>query len=318
MPARFRRLRRSPNMDYIFTAESLCKHYGHFKALDRFSIHVPRGAIYGFIGRNGAGKTTLIRLACGLQTPSSGTCSLYEVPNTDPGIARCRRRIGAVVETPSVYLNMTAEDNLKEQYRVIGLPSFNDIPELLRLVGLENAGKKKVKNFSLGMKQRLGIAVALAGRPDFLILDEPVNGLDPQGIIEIRELILKLNREYQITFLISSHILDELSRIATHYGFIDSGHMIREMSARELDAACRKCIRVQVSDIRALARVLDEMNVEYDIFSDTMADIFAKVNISRLTLALAEQGCDIISLTEREESLESFYVNLIGRGNKNE
>lgn len=158
----------------------------------------------------------------------------------------------------------------------------------------------------------------LAGSPDFLILDEPVNGLDPQGIIEMRELILKLNREKQITFLISSHILDELSRLATHYGFIDNGHMIREISAKELDAACRKCIRVQVSDIRALTRVLDEMGIEYNIFSDTMADIFAKINISKLTLALAEQECDIISLTEREESLESFYVNLIGGGNRNE
>ena len=226
--------------------------------------------------------------------------------------------MGAVVETPSIYLDMTAEDNLKEQYRIIGLPSFDDIPELLRLVGLENTGKKKAKNFSLGMKQRLGIAIALAGSPDFLILDEPVNGLDPQGIIEMRELILKLNRERQITFLISSHILDELSRLATHYGFIDSGHMVKEMSAKELDSACRKCIRVQVSDIRALARVLDEMGIEYNIFSDTMADIFAKVNISKLTLALAEQECDVISLTEREESLESLYVNLIGGGNRNE
>ena len=219
-----------------------------------------------------------------------------------------------MVETPSIYLDMTAEDNLKEQYRIIGLPSFDDIPELLRLVELENTGKKKAKNFSLGMKQRLGIAIALAGSPDFLILDEPVNGLDPQGIIEMRELILKLNQERQITFLISSHILDELSRLATHYGFIDSGHMVKELSARELDAACRKCIRVQVSDIHALTRVLDEMDIEYNIFSDTMADIFARINVSSLTLALAEKGCDVISLTEREESLESFYVNLIGGG----
>ncbi len=226
--------------------------------------------------------------------------------------------MGAVVETPSIYQDMTAEDNLKEQYRIIGLPSFDSIPELLRLVGLENTGKKKAKHFSLGMKQRLGIAIALAGNPDFLILDEPVNGLDPQGIIEVRELILKLNREKGITFLISSHILDELSRLATHYGFIDSGHMVKEMSATELDAACRKCIRVQVSDVRVLSRVLDEMELYYRILSDTMADIFAKVNISQLALALADQGCDIISLSEREESLESYYVNLIGGGNQNE
>lgn len=305
-------------MDYILTAESLSKHYGHFKALDGLSIHVPRGAIYGFVGKNGAGKTTLIRLICGLQEPTSGSYTLYGAKNTEPGIARCRRRMGAVVETPSIYLDMSAEENLKEQFRIIGLPSFDDIPDLLRLVGLENTGKKKAKNFSLGMKQRLGIAIALAGSPDFLILDEPINGLDPQGIIEIRELILKLNREEQITFLISSHILDELSRLATHYGFIDSGHMVREMSAKELDAACRKCIRVQVSDIHALAHVLDERDIGYNIFSDTMADIYAKVNVSELTLALAGQGCDIISMTEREESLESFYVNLIGGGNRHE
>ena len=299
-------------MEYILTAESLCKHYRRFKALDNFSIHVPKGAIYGFIGRNGAGKTTLIRLICGLQLPSSGTYTLYGVSHQEKGIGKCRRRIGAVVETPSIYLGMTAEDNLKEQYRIIGLPSFDGIEELLKLVGLNNTGKKKARNFSLGMRQRLGIAIALAGSPDFLILDEPVNGLDPQGIIEMRELILKLNREKGITFLISSHILDELSRLATHYGFIDSGRMVREISARELDAACRRCIRVQVSDIHALARVLDEMGAEYNIFSDTMADIYAKPNISQLTLALSEQGCDVISLTEREESLESYYVNLVG------
>ena len=305
-------------MDYILTARSLGKRYKNFKALNDFSIHVPKGAIYGFVGKNGAGKTTFIRLVCGLQEPSSGSYAIYGTENNDPGISRCRRRMGAVVETPSIYQDMTAEDNLKEQYRIIGLPSFDSIPELLRLVGLENTGKKKAKHFSLGMKQRLGIAIALAGNPDFLILDEPVNGLDPQGIIEVRELILKLNREKGITFLISSHILDELSRLATHYGFIDSGHMVREMSAAELDAACRKCIRVQVSDVRALSRVLDEMDLEYSILSDTMADIFAKINVSQLALALADQGCDIISLDEREESLESYYVNLIGGGNRNE
>ena len=299
-------------MEYILTADSLSKHYRHFKALSDLSIHVPKGAIYGFIGKNGAGKTTLIRLICGLQEPTSGNYELYGVKNTDSRINRCRRRMGAVIETPSIYMDMTAEENLKEQYRIIGLPDFDSIPELLKLTGLENTGKKKAKNFSLGMRQRLGIALALAGDPDFLVLDEPTNGLDPQGIIEMRELILRLNREYQITFLISSHILDELSRLATHYGFIDGGHMVKEMSAKELDAACRKCIRVQVSDIRALIRVLDEMGLEYSVLSDTMSDIFARVNVSKLIHALSLQGCDVISMTEREESLESYYINLIG------
>ena len=299
-------------MEYILTADSLSKHYRHFKALSDLSIHVPKGAIYGFIGKNGAGKTTLIRLICGLQEPTSGNYKLYGVKNTDSRIHRSRRRMGAVIETPSIYMDMTAEENLKEQYRIIGLPDFDSIPELLKLTGLENTGKKKAKNFSLGMRQRLGIALALAGDPDFLVLDEPTNGLDPQGIIEMRELILRLNREYQITFLISSHILDELSRLATHYGFIDGGHMVKEMSAKELDAACRKCIRVQVSDIRALIRVLDEMGLEYSVLSDTMSDIFARVNVSKLIHALSLQGCDVISMTEREESLESYYINLIG------
>lgn len=299
-------------MEYILTTDALCKYYGHFKALDDLSLHIPRGSIYGFVGKNGAGKTTFIRLICGLQNPTKGSYTLYGVKNTQKVITKVRRRMGAVVETPSIYLDMTAEENLKEQYRILGLPSFDDIPELLNLVGLADTGKKKAKNFSLGMRQRLGIAVALAGNPDFLVLDEPVNGLDPQGIIEMRELILKLNRERQITFLISSHILDELSRLATHYGFIDRGHIVREISAKELEGACRKCLRVQVSDIRALTRVLDNMDMEYNVFSDTMADIYAKLNISQLVLALSEQGCDIISMTEREETLESYYVNLVG------
>ena len=203
-----------------------------------------------------------------------------------------------------LYLDMTAEENLKEQYRILGLPSFADIPELLCLVGLNDTGKKKAKNFSLGMRQRLGIAVALAGSPDFLVLDEPVNGLDPQGIIEMRELILKLNREKQITVLISSHILDELSRLATCYGFIDNGRMVKEIGAKELEAACRKCIRIQVSTIKPLALTLDRMGIDYHILSDTMADIFAKINISQAcTRALLNGHGDILSVTEREETL---------------
>ena len=162
----------------------------------------------------------MIRLICGLQRPTSGSYRLYGSENTDKKILEAQRRIGAVVETPSIYLDMTAEENMKEQYYVLGLPSFEGIPQTLKLVGLEDAGKKKAKDFSLGMRQRLGIAIALAGKPDLLVLDEPTNGLDPQGIVEMRELILKLNRERQITVLISSHILDELSRLATHYGFI--------------------------------------------------------------------------------------------------
>ena len=299
-------------MEYVLTTDALSKRYRQFKALDGLSMHVLKGAIYGFGGRNGAGKTPLIRLICGLQEASSGGYVLYGKTDSEKEIHRARRRMGAVVETPSLYQNMTAEDNLKEQYRTLGLPFFSGIPELLELVGLQDTGKKKVKNFSLGMRQRLGIAVALAGNPDFLVLDEPVNGLDPQGIIEIRELILKLNREQQITVLISSHILDELSRLATHYGFIDRGHMVKEISAEELESECRKCTRLEVTDINTLIRVMDKMGWEYSILSGRQADIFAKVNISQLALALAEESCEILSLQERDESLESYFVNLIG------
>ncbi len=300
-------------MEYVLSADGLNKSYRDFKALNGFSIHVPKGSIYGFVGKNGAGKTTLIRLICGLQQPTSGGFSLYGAKNSNvKDMEKARRRMGAVVETPSVYSDMNAVDNLKMQYRILGVPSYDTIPDLLKLVGLENTGKKKAKHFSLGMRQRLGIAIALAGDPDFLVLDEPVNGLDPQGIIEIRELILKLNREHQITVLISSHILSELSRLATHYGFIDRGQMVREISARELENACRKCVRVKVSDIQALCRVLDRMKLQYSILEDSRADIFAQVSVSKLDSALAAEGCELISMQEKDESLESYYVNLIG------
>lgn len=303
-------------MDYVLQTNALCKTYKNFKALNGIAMHVPKGAIYGFVGKNGAGKTTLIRLICGLQEPSSGEYTLYGRKNTDKDIVESRRRMGAVVETPSVYLDMTAEDNLKQQFRILGLPSFERLHGILQLVGLENTGKKKAKNFSLGMRQRLGIAIALAGDPDFLVLDEPANGLDPQGIIEIRELILKLNREQQITVLISSHILDELSKLATHYGFIDNGCLVKELSADELEAACRKCVRMEVSDTKALARVLDGMGIDYKITADQTVDVYAKVNISRLTEALAKENCELTAVQERDESLESYYVSLVG-GAKN-
>lgn len=304
-------------MEYVLTTSGLSKKYGKFQALSDLTMHIPKGAIYGFVGRNGAGKTTLIRLICGLQEPTQGAYSIYGIDYTDKAISKSRRRMGAVVETPSIYLDMTAEDNLKQQALILGLPSYDSIPEILKLVGLDNTGKKRVRNFSLGMKQRLGIAVALMGNPDFLVLDEPVNGLDPQGIIEIRELILKLNKEKQITVLISSHILDELSRLATHYGFIDKGHLVKEISAAELEAACRKCIKVEVSDTKALVRVLDAEGLEYEVISDTVANIYGKVNLSQLVLALAKEECELISSHEQDESLENYFINLVG-GEHNE
>ncbi len=299
-------------MEYVLQTNALCKHYRSFKALNSLTMNIPKGSIYGFVGKNGSGKTTLIRLISGLQPATSGDFTLYGVSNTSREISSVRRRMGAVVETPSIYMGMTAAENLREQCRVVGLPSFDNVPELLELVGLADTGKKKAKNFSLGMRQRLGIALVMVGDPDFLILDEPVNGLDPQGIIEIRELILKLNKECNITVLISSHILDELSRLATHYGFIDGGHMVKEISAGDLEKACRKAIHVEVSDIKAMARALDSINVDYSVTGESSADLFTKMSATRLINAISLENCEVFTMSERDESLESYFVNLVG------
>ena len=204
-------------MDYVLKTNALCKKYKDYKALNGLSMNVPKGAIYGFVGKNGAGKTTLIRLICGLQEPTSGEYTLYGTKSTDKEILKARRRMGAVVETPSIYLDMTAEDNLKQQYRVLGLPSYDGLADILKLVQLENT-----------------------------------------------------------------------------------------------DTACRKCIRLEVTNTRTLSRVLDGMNVEYTIVSDKAADVYARVNVSKLTLALAKENCEVISMQERDESLESYYVGLVG------
>lgn len=301
-------------MKYVLETNEVCKYYGDVKALQNVSLHIPKGSIYGCIGRNGAGKTTLIRLLCGLQNPSKGSFTLFGNSNRDRDFMRTRRRIGAVVETPSIYQDMSAEDNLKQQYLITGLPSFDGLHDILSLVGLANTGKRKVKNFSLGMRQRLGIAIALVGNPDFLILDEPVNGLDPQGIIEIRELILRLNQQQQITFLISSHYLDELSKLATHYGFLDHECLVKEMSAEELQAACKKCVRIKVTNMKAVVRLFDEWQIDYKILSDAEVDAFGEIKVTQLALALAEMDCEIISIREQDETLESYFISLVGGG----
>lgn len=299
-------------MEYVLTTRGLSKTYGSCHALRNLSMEVPKGAIYGLVGRNGAGKTTLIRLLCGLQTPTAGSYTLYGVDYTNQAIHAVRRRLGAVVESPAIYQDLSAINNLKMQAQVLGLPSQEELPHLLELVGLEDTGRKKVRHFSLGMRQRLGIAMALVGSPDVLVLDEPVNGLDPQGIVEMRELLLRLNRENQITILLSSHILDELARLATHYGFLDRGQMVQQITAGEVEAACRKCTHVEVSDVAALARVLDGMGLDYTILSSHSADIYAHPHVTELVQALADAGCQMSTMHQHDESLESYYMSLVG------
>ena len=298
-------------MDYILQTQKLCKKYGNFQALKDLTINVPKGAIYGMVGRNGAGKTTLIRIITGLNNATSGEYSLFGVSNKDQKIFEVRRKTGAVVETPSLHPEMTAKDNLIQQTKALGI-SDEKLDGILKLVGLANTGKKKAKNFSLGMRQRLGIAFSLVGDPEFLVLDEPINGLDPQGIMEVREMILRLNREKGITILISSHILDELSRLATHYGFIEKGQVIKEMSAEELERVSRRSVHVNVSDTQILADVLNGMGIEYKLCSPNEADIFTPVQVTPLVLALNEKNCFVNSMSEHHESLENYFMGLVG------
>ncbi|WP_303821922.1 ATP-binding cassette domain-containing protein [Ruminococcus flavefaciens] len=298
-------------MEYILQTQKLCKKYGKFKALNDLTVNVPKGSIYGMVGRNGAGKTTLIRVITGLNNPTSGEFSLFGVKNNDGKLLETRRKMGAVVETPSLHPEMSAKDNLIQQTKALGI-SDEKLDDILKLVGLANTGKKKAKNFSLGMRQRLGIAFSLVGDPEFLVLDEPINGLDPQGIIEVREMIMRLNQEKGITILISSHILDELSRLATHYGFIEHGHVIKEMSAEELDKACRTSLHVNVNDTNILADVLNGMGAEYRLYSPNEADIFTPMQVTPLVLALNEKNCFVNTMSERHESLESYFMGLVG------
>lgn len=302
-------------MEIILETNNLEKKYKDFKALNHANIHIEKGAIYGLIGKNGAGKTTLIRIICGLQEPTNGRFTIYGVDNNSNNITDVRKRMGAIIETPSIYGEMTAKDNLIEQYKLVGMPSLDGIENLLKLVGLSNTGKKKAKNFSLGMKQRLGIAIALANNPDFLILDEPINGLDPQGIIEIRELILKLNKEKKITILISSHYLDELSKIATHYGFLDNGSIIKEISSEELMKKMEHKLILKVSNQKEFVKYFEDHKITYEVEDSKTINVYGKYNLSKFVSELSKKNLIADDIHEIDESLENYYMNLIGGGN---
>ena len=299
-------------MEYCLTVDGLSKKYRKYLALDGVTMRVPQGAIYGLVGKNGAGKTTLIRIICGLQAPTIGTYSIFGAPYNSKEIYSARRRMGGIVESPALYGNMSAKDNLKHQFMLLGKPSFDGIDGLLEMVDLKDTGKKPVRNFSLGMRQRLSIAMALASDPDFVVLDEPINGLDPQGIVEIREIILKLNKERNITFLISSHILDELSKIATHYGFIDKGKILKEITKDQLEDNLKKRIVFKVDTAVELCSALDETNLQYKLTSPTEGELYGEISISTLSDILKRRGITLLRVNEKDETLESYYINLLG------
>ena len=301
-------------MEIILETNNLVKKYKDFKALNHTNIHIEKGSIYGLIGKNGAGKTTLIRVICGLQKPTNGSYIIYGVKNSSNEITNARKRIGSIIETPSIYGEMSAKDNLIVQFKLVGMSNLDDIDGLLKLVGLDKTGKKKAKHFSLGMKQRLGIAIALANNPDFLILDEPINGLDPQGIIEIRELILKLNKEKRITILISSHYLDELSKIATHYGFLDNGSIIKEISSRELSQKLEHKFILKVNNQDNFIKYFEENRISYEVVDNTTINVYGEHNLSKFISELSKKNLIADDIHEQEESLESYYMNLLGGG----
>lgn len=305
-------------MENVLTTCGLQKRYGKQLAVKSVDMHIDRGDIYGFVGENGSGKTTLIRMITGLIFPDRGSFQLFGTDNTDRQIGAARSRIGAIVETPSIYLNMSAVDNLRQQC-ILLKQEESKIPGVLADVGLENLlhNKKRAGDFSLGMRQRLGIAMALLGDPEFLILDEPMNGLDPAGIVEIRELILRLNRERGITFLISSHILTELSLVATKYGIISKGQLIREITAEELHRECTKTTVFSASDPGALAACLRDAFPHYCAeYTAEGVKLLGDIDLNAVLAAILQANIPLLSVNCSQTSFEEYYLSVIGGGRR--
>lgn len=301
-------------MDYILTTNGLTKTYGKHNAANNISIHVRQGDIYGLIGRNGAGKTTLLKMVGGLSTPTAGEFALFGYTGKER--AQVMHRVGSLIENPGIYPNLTAAENLNLKCIALGVRDKNVVPQLLETVGLANVGKKKVGKFSMGMKQRLGIALALVGEPDLVILDEPINGLDPQGVAEVRETIKTLNKERNITFIISSHILDELAKIATNYGIIQNGNLLQELTKEELLNKCSERIELKTNDTAKACTVLEKMDIhEYKVVDGDTIQIFERLHDSGgITMNLAQNNVTILGISLKNESLEDYYLNLTGGG----
>lgn len=299
-------------MEYLLSTNGLTKRYGHKNAVDHVNLHIRQGAIYGLIGRNGAGKTTILRMIAGLASPTEGEISLFG--ETGKKALYMTSRIGTLIEAPGLYPNMSAAENLKLKCLALGVRKKGYIKELLDAVGLSGVGRKRVRNFSLGMKQRLGIALALVGDPDLLVLDEPINGLDPQGIVEVRETLSRLNRDRNITLMISSHILEELSKIATDYGIIHNGVLLQELTQEELLAQCSERIELKTDDTRRACVVLEEMGIrDYKVIDAGTIQIFERLNDGgEITMNLAENGVKTMGITVKNEALEDYYLNLTG------
>lgn len=296
-------------MDYVIETENLVKQYKTKKAVDNISIHVKKGDIYGLIGKNGAGKTTLMKLVLGLAKPTSGKISLYGNDNLNEG----RKKIGSLIEEPGLYKNCTAYENMLRFAKLYGTDP-KEIKGLLELVNLANTGSKKAGQFSLGMRQRLGIAIALLGNPEILILDEPINGLDPAGIKEIRDVIINLNHK-GVTFLISSHLLDELAKIVTNYGIISEGSLIEEITSKELNERCRQFVKIGTNDNNSTYELLKKEIKDLSI--ENKPDGLYLLNhlneTAKINKFLVEKGIEVSEITLQESNFEDYFIERLGR-----
>ncbi|EGP4965499.1 TPA: ATP-binding cassette domain-containing protein [Enterococcus faecium] len=293
----------------VLKATGITKKYGAAKALDKVSIEIKRGMIYGLIGENGAGKSTFMRTIMGLISIDEGSIELFGT--TD--LQAARRRMGQSIETPALYPELTARDNLRIQAANGGV-SDREIEDLLKMMRLENTGKKKAKNFSLGMRQRLAIANALITNPEFLILDEPTNGMDTAGMAEMREIIQRLVKERGITVLLSSHLLDELSQIATHYGILHEGHLIKELSKEELAQESRQFIKIDTSATEQAVTVLDSLGYrDYFVQSSRVIQLFEGIDqVAAINQALVEAKVPVDGIHLVGQKLEDYFLQLTG------
>lgn len=294
-------------MDYILTTENLTKRYGTKNAADAVNLHVKKGEVYGLIGRNGAGKTTILKMIGGLSKPTSGSFTF--LGKTGKDIAGVRCKIGSLIESPGLYLKMTAFQNVKLKCLSIGIHDNGYVKSLIEQVGLHDVENKPVQNFSLGMKQRLGIAIALVGDPELIILDEPINGLDPQGIAEMREIISNMSKVKGMTVIVSSHILAELVKVADSFGIIHEGKLVDEFTSAELNAKCSKYTRIQVSDTEKAMKVLKKMNIDQFETGENCIHVFSDIeDTSEVIRALVYDNVKVYELSVVQSSLEEYYL----------
>jgi len=280
-------------------------------AVDHLEMKVREGAVYGFIGRNGAGKSTTLKMLCGLAKPTEGEIRLYGKPVNDPYAAR---RVGCLIEAAGLYPNMTAGQNLMMKAKCMGLADEKSVDRVLAVAGLSDTGGKKVKYFSMGMRQRLGIGMALLGNPDLLILDEPINGLDPEGIREVRQLLCELNEEGK-TLIISSHILGELSKIATHYGIIKEGMLVEQISRESLEQKCQDYFQIEVDDVkRALPLVTEHMpDIRTEVYDSRTLRAYELKDSAQLNQLLVENHIQIYSSGFHHMDLEEYFLDKMDR-----